>query len=86
VVERRPLRVAQVVQDGPRRADRRSASGQAAAVEGQESEVLPQRAIGVVETEYPLFQTRGQHARGGLLGAQQRQFVGHQHLARADLL
>ena len=53
MLERRALRVAQIVQYRARGAHRGGASGQSAAIERQQSEVIAQRAVRVVEAEHP---------------------------------
>ena len=50
------LRIAQVVQDRPCRANSRRAASQAATIERQQLEMLAQSAIRVVVTENPIVQ------------------------------
>ena len=86
VVERGALRVAQIVQDGARRAHRGGVSAEAAAIQRRQLEVLAQRAAGVVVGEDPVLQFRAHEPRSRpLRSRQQRQVRRGQHLARAKL-
>ena len=80
------LGFAQVMQDGARRADGRGPVGQAASIEREQAEVIAQGAVGVIEGEDPVFEIGAEIARALILGGEQRQFGGVQHLARAKLL
>ena len=86
VIERRPLRLAQVMQNGARRSHRRRPAAQSAAVQRQQSEVIPQRAARVIRGEYPFLDLGPHEARRAVRGRRRRQVAGEQHLFRRQLL
>ena len=85
VIERRPLRLPQVVQNRTRRAHRRRAVRQAAPIERQQFEMFPQRAVRVVRREDPFLDFRPHVPRRPLPRRRRRQIRGKQRLARAKL-
>ena len=85
VFEGGALRLAQVMQDGARRAHGRRPVGQAASIERQQAEVIAQGAVGVIEAEDPVFEVGAEIARALIFGGEQRQIGGVEDLARAKL-
>ena len=69
MVERRALRLLQVMQNGSGRADRRMPPRQAAAIERKQLEVVAQRAVGVIVAEGPALRIRCAARAGSCLPA-----------------
>ena len=63
MIERGALRVAKVMQDRARGADRGRPVREAAAIQREELEVIPQGAVGVVGGEDPVFELGADEAQ-----------------------
>ena len=85
MVQRRPLRVAQVVQHSPAGRDGAELARQAEPVERQQLEMLPENTVRIIRGEDPVFQFRNDPLP--LLGlGKQRRFGGYQQFPRAHAL
>jgi hypothetical protein len=56
MIERRFLRVPQIMQDGARRRYRQRLAPQAASIQRQQVKMLAQRAVGIIQAEDPVIQ------------------------------